>query len=133
MSDYSAFSAIAEQSFLSANSISSNSSANSFKSDNSPKSGTSSTSAVSAISANISAKERESLLSYQAQFFGREVLAAPPGSIERRPISRPKDLAFRDAEFEIQSVLHSERMFLVVLAIMTSVLGAICVYFVLNI
>lgn len=34
--------------------------------------------------------------------------------------------------FDVQSVINSERMFLVVLATMTSVLGAICVYFILN-
>lgn len=38
----------------------------------------------------------------------------------------------RNTSFDIQSIVESERMFLVVLAIMTSVLGAICVYFLLN-
>lgn len=38
----------------------------------------------------------------------------------------------RNVNFDVQSIVESERMFLVTLAIMTSVLGAICVYFVLN-
>ena len=46
-----------------------------------------------------------------------------PASLEAEP---------HNASFEIQNIIESERMFLVVLAIMTSVLGAICVYFVLN-
>lgn len=49
---------------------------------------------------------------------------------ERIPASLDND--HRNVSFEIQSIVQSERMFLVTLAVMTSVLGAICVYFVLN-
>ncbi len=38
----------------------------------------------------------------------------------------------RNVSFDVQSIVESERMFLLTLAVMTSVLGAICVYFVLN-
>lgn len=50
--------------------------------------------------------------------------------VERISASLEND--HRNVNFDVQSIVESERMFLVTLAIMTSVLGAICVYFVLN-
>lgn len=103
---------------------------------------------------------QDPLLSYQAQSMSRDFLApsvkteprkSEPRKSERRNLS--PSLSHRllglgefgaerklsldamgksSANVEIQNVIKSERLFLALLALMTSVLGAITVYFVLN-
>lgn len=99
---------------------------------------------------------QDPLLSYQAQAMSRDFLA-PSVKAETRKSEQRRNLSpslsqrllvlgdFNSerklsldaigkysANVEIQNVIKSERLFLALLALMTSVLGAITVYFVLN-